>query len=246
MSNVTEVTSPEQLKELLSRDLNRVSLLSFWAGWAEPCKAINEIVKSLAVKYPDTLVLSIEAEEQNEISESFDIESVPTCVLLRGHTLLKRITGADAPVLTAALDQYGRAPPQALSTTTQQPAAPPDTLPDSERRSEKEVETPEQLTARLRGLMNMDKRVLFMKGTPDVPQCGFSRQFVAILKERNVPFSHFNIYTDESVRQGLKVLNNWPTFPQFIVNGELVGGLDIIKDLIENDEFDKAVDVEAK
>jgi len=64
------------------------------------------------------------------------------------------------------------------------------------------VETPEQLTARLRGLMNMDKRVLFMKGTPDVPQCGFSRQFVAILKERNVPFSHFNIHTDESVRQG--------------------------------------------
>lgn len=50
--------------------------------------------------------------------------------------------------------------------------------------------------------MNMDKRVLFMKGTPDGPRCGFSRQFVALLKERNVSYSYFDIYTDESVRQG--------------------------------------------
>ena len=64
------------------------------------------------------------------------------------------------------------------------------------------METPEQLTARLKKLMNMDKRVLFMKGSPEKPQCGFSRQFVAILKERQVEFSHFDIYSDESVRQG--------------------------------------------
>lgn len=107
----------------------------------------------------------------------------------------------------------------------------------------------------------MDKRVLFMKGSPDAPKCGFSRQFVAILNEKNVSFSHFDILTDESVRGGmlffvaiqstdaaadhltigLKVVNSWPTFPQFIVNGEFIGGLDIIKDMIENDEFDDAV-----
>lgn len=54
--------------------------------------------------------------------------------------------------------------------------------------------------------MNMDKRVLFMKGTPDAPRCGFSKQVVAILRERNVPFSYFNIFTDESVRQGQEPL----------------------------------------
>jgi len=204
---------------------------------------MNELVRSLADKYPDTLVLSIEAEARPEVSESFDIESVPTFIILRGHTLLKRINGADAPALTQALAQYGRAAPQALSTTTQKPATPPA---DTPTEKQTEVETPEQLTARLRKLMNMDKRVLFMKGTPDAPRCGFSKQVVAILRERNVPFSYFNIFTDESVRQGLKVLNNWPTFPQFIVNGELVGGLDVIKDLIENGEFDETVDIEAK
>lgn len=241
MANYFDVTSPDNLKEHLSKDLNRVSLLSFWAEWAAPCKEMNEVVKSLATAHSSILVLSIEAEGQPDIAESFDIESVPTCIILRGHTLLQRITGADANALKTALATHGRTGPRALSNTTQAPA-PPST--DSEKQSTA-VETPEQLTARLNKLMNMDKRVLFMKGTPDGPRCGFSRQFVAILKKRNIPYSYFDIYTDESVRQGLKVVNNWPTFPQLIVNGEFIGGLDVIKDLIENDEFDDAVGIHA-
>ncbi|KAF8322617.1 glutaredoxin [Clavulina sp. PMI_390] len=236
------LSSPEAFKAELSKDLNKVSLLSFWASWAEPCKTMNQVVKELATKYSEILVLSIEAEGQSEIAESFDIESVPTFVILRGHTLLQRIVGADAAALTRAVETHGRAGPKALSTTTQAPAPAPSSI------SEKApaVETPEELTERLTRLMNKDKRVLFMKGTPDAPECGFSRQFVALLRERNVAFSYFNIYTDESVRQGLKVVNKWPTFPQFIVNGEFIGGLDVIKELIANDEFEEAADIQTK
>ena len=81
------------------------------------------------------------------------------------------------------------------------------------------------------------KVVLFMKGNPDQPRCGFSRRIVALLRDQSVTFAHFDILTDESVRQGLKKLNNWPTFPQLIVNGEFVGGLDIVQEMVENGEL---------
>ena len=82
-SNPYQIQSSDRFKELLSKDLQRVSLLYFWAPWAEPCKQMTEVVTELSKKYPNLLSLQIEAEEQNEISESFDIESVPTFIILR-------------------------------------------------------------------------------------------------------------------------------------------------------------------
>ena len=78
-----------------------------------------------------------------------------------------------------------------------------------------------------------------MKGTPETPQCGFSAQAVAILKEHQVPFHSFNILADESIRQGLKEYANWPTFPQLYVNSELVGGCDIMMELHQSGELKK-------
>ena len=73
--------------------------------------------------------------------------------------------------------------------------------------------------------------VLFMKGSPDAPRCGFSRQIVEILQAEKVAFGHFDILTDEEVRQGLKTFSNWPTYPQLYAEGSLIGGLDIVKAL---------------
>lgn len=99
----------------------------------------------------------------------------------------------------------------------------------------------DDLTERLKKLINRSKIMLFMKGSPDQPRCGFSRTITSILQDRNVIFDHFDILTDEEVRQGLKEFSNWPTYPQLYVNGELLGGLDIVKEMIENDEFDEAI-----
>ncbi|OGE47452.1 hypothetical protein PENARI_c044G08424 [Penicillium arizonense] len=99
--------------------------------------------------------------------------------------------------------------------------------------------TPEQskeaLFARLEQLVKAASVMLFMKGTPSSPQCGFSRQLVGILRERSVKYGFFNILADEDVRQGLKEYAEWPTFPQLWVNGELVGGLDIVREEINAD-----------
>lgn len=70
--------------------------------------------------------------------------------------------------------------------------------------------------------------MLFMKGTPAAPQCGFSRQLVALLREKGVRYGFFNILADDEVRQGLKAFSDWPTYPQLYLDGNLVGGLDIV------------------
>jgi len=79
--------------------------------------------------------------------------------------------------------------------------------------------------------------MVFMKGSPDAPRCGFSRQIVELLKGENVKFDSFDILGDEEVRQGLKTFSNWPTYPQLYAEGKLIGGLDIVKELKEEGEL---------
>jgi monothiol glutaredoxin len=79
--------------------------------------------------------------------------------------------------------------------------------------------------------------VLFMKGTPVFPQCGFSAAVVEILSELGVKFKGVNVLADPEVRQGIKEFSNWPTIPQLYVKGEFVGGCDIIREMFEADEL---------
>ena len=84
-----------------------------------------------------------------------------------------------------------------------------------------------------------NKIMLYMKGTPDAPQCGFSARAVDMLREHNVKFHSFNILEDETIRQGVKEYADWPTIPQLYVNGEFVGGCDIVTELHESGELGK-------
>ncbi|MFQ5548284.1 MAG: Grx4 family monothiol glutaredoxin [Woeseia sp.] len=81
--------------------------------------------------------------------------------------------------------------------------------------------------------------LLYMKGTPDFPQCGFSGQTVAALKSIGRPFAYVNIFEDPEIREGLKAYSNWPTFPQLYVRGELVGGCDIVMEMFQSGELQK-------
>jgi len=97
----------------------------------------------------------------------------------------------------------------------------------------------QNLTKRLKALTAQTPLMLFMKGTPDKPQCGFSRKIVELLRTAGVKqMGHFNILTDQAVRQGLKEFSNWPTYPQLYISGKLVGGLDVVKELIEDEELE--------
>ena len=78
---------------------------------------------------------------------------------------------------------------------------------------------------------------LFMKGTPNAPQCGFSSRVVQILNSWKVPYKSFNVLSNENIRQGIKDYSNWPTIPQLYINKEFVGGCDIIEEISENGEL---------
>lgn len=79
--------------------------------------------------------------------------------------------------------------------------------------------------------------VLFMKGTPEAPQCGFSSQVVQILNYLDIDFSSVNVLEDESIRNGIKEYTNWPTIPQLYVKNEFIGGADIVREMFEENEL---------
>ena len=79
--------------------------------------------------------------------------------------------------------------------------------------------------------------VLFMKGTPEFPQCGFSQRVAAILDSYGVPYAAVNVLLDNDIREGVKVYANWPTIPQLYVKGEFIGGCDIVSEMHESGEL---------
>ncbi|AQX30764.1 Grx4 family monothiol glutaredoxin [Bartonella schoenbuchensis] len=81
--------------------------------------------------------------------------------------------------------------------------------------------------------------VLFMKGTPNAPQCGFSGQVVQILDYLGLHYKGINVLTSDELRQGIKDYSNWPTIPQLYIKGEFIGGCDIIKEMFQSDELQK-------
>lgn len=88
--------------------------------------------------------------------------------------------------------------------------------------------------------------ILFMKGTPDFPQCGFSGQAVQILDACNADYSYFNIFEDMEMREALKEYSSWPTYPQLYIDGKLVGGCDIMLDLYKKGQLASLLAVAGK
>ena len=90
---------------------------------------------------------------------------------------------------------------------------------------------------RIRNEVTSNDVVLFMKGTPVFPQCGFSAMVVQVLNHMGVPFKGVDVLTDPSIRQGIKDYANWPTIPQLYVKGEFVGGCDIVREMYQTGEL---------
>ena len=98
------------------------------------------------------------------------------------------------------------------------------------------------INKRIEEQLESNQVLLYMKGTPDFPQCGFSGQTVAALKAIGKSFAFVNIFEDPEIREGLKRYSNWPTFPQLYVKGELIGGSDIVIDMFHSGELKTLLD----
>lgn len=100
----------------------------------------------------------------------------------------------------------------------------------------------ERIKKKIEDMINSQKIFLFMKGTPDAPECGFSMKVTTILKSFHVEFGYFNILEDEEIRQGIKEYADWPTFPQLYINGKFIGGADITEQLYNSGELKKLIE----
>ena len=100
----------------------------------------------------------------------------------------------------------------------------------------------QNIKEKISNLVKSNDVCLFMKGTPDVPQCGFSSAVSNVLKHLEVKFNGINVLEDSELRQGIKEFSDWPTIPQLYVKGEFVGGCDIIKEMFEKGELQKKFD----
>ncbi|KAH7076756.1 monothiol glutaredoxin-4 [Paraphoma chrysanthemicola] len=242
-----------------------LAVIYFHAPWAKPCEQMSVILKTLASTYPANApiaFLALNAEDVPEVSEQYDVTAVPYIVLQKDGKILETVSGSDAAKVRAAVEKYAGAgsgesksslppaqtvtrPPQTngangagekslagYAPSTQQTAP---EYSSSELQNGEQETNKEELFKRLGELVKAAPVMLFMKGTPSAPQCGFSRQTVGVLREKGVRYGFFNILADDEVRQGLKEFADWPTFPQLWVDGELVGGLDIVKEEFEND-----------
>ena len=99
-----------------------------------------------------------------------------------------------------------------------------------------------EIKEKIKDLINKNDVCLFMKGTPDAPQCGFSMAVANLLKILEVNYKGVNVLEDQSLREGIKTFSDWPTIPQLYVKKEFVGGCDIVKEMYENGELKKVFD----
>jgi monothiol glutaredoxin len=116
------------------------------------------------------------------------------------------------------------------------PMAPPQSAP-----APAPQETTNPIREAIQEAISEHKVILFMKGTPEAPACGFSARTVAMLQSLETPFAAVDILPDPRIRQELSAISNWPTIPQLFVDGQLIGGCDIITEMYEAGELEEAL-----
>eukprot|EP00056_Hartaetosiga_gracilis_P002557 m.54986 g.54986 ORF g.54986 m.54986 type:complete len:216 (-) comp11104_c0_seq2:116-763(-) len=206
------------MKDIVVEDFDKevegsLTVVHFWAEWAPQCKQMDEAMKALEKKHGNVTFARVEAEAQADLTVKYNVGAVPTVLLFSKGKVIDTVEGANVPELTKKVASHATSLPP--------------------------VEDPQKvLNDKLHNLIHSSPVMLFMKGSPEEPKCGFSRRMVELLNSAGATvFGHFNILADNEVRQGLKTYSDWPTYPQLYISGELVGGLDIAKELKESGEL---------
>jgi Grx4 family monothiol glutaredoxin len=223
------------------------TVLFFWADFHEASKPggqMDTVFNALAGKFRGAEKLAfgkVEAEAIPELAEACGVASVPTFAFMRGGVLHAKVEGANAAALSAKVKEVAGLAEQWGSAAAASGAAAG--APAAASAGAGAAAAGSGLNARLAALIKRDPVMLFMKGNPEGPRCGFSRTAVGMLADANIAFGSFDILGDQDVRAGLKAFSNWPTYPQLYVNGELVGGLDIMKEMAEDGDLKEALGV---
>ncbi|XP_026473387.1 glutaredoxin 3-like [Ctenocephalides felis] len=207
---VAFIQSVEEFEKCLSE---QVSVVLFSDDFAEQCKVIKEGLVELSKRkeLSNVKFFELHAESLAKISLQYKVDAVPTTLIFKNKQQIDRVDGANIAEVSTKVLKHG----SSLGTGG----------------------GGEDIEKRLKSLINQHKVMVFMKGDRTTPRCGFSKTLIGIMNDSGVEYGTFDILTDEVVRQELKTFSDWPTYPQLYVNGELIGGLDIVKELVQNNEF---------
>jgi len=222
---LTALTDEASLTALGS---GKVAVL-FGADWDAPSQQLTQLLTEAATKktYGTVTLATADADQCDALADAFDVEALPTLLLRENNTTVATHEAPSAALVNETLQEFAKR--ESVPTTP----------------SDAEAVAQTRLELRLKQLISGAPGMLFMKGSPDTPRCGFSRQIVELLQQASVPFASFDILSDEEVRQGLKKFSDWPTYPQFYANGELVGGLDILKEMVAEGNLLTQLDLKA-
>nr|CAI9694950.1 unnamed protein product [Rangifer tarandus platyrhynchus] len=213
---VAEAGSARQCEELLRLRATSFLVVRVWAPRAPQCAQMNDVMAELAKGHPQVAFMKLEAEAVPEVSEKYEINEV-----------------------RQALKTYSSWPTYPQHYVSGELIGGLDIIKQLEASKELDMICPKtpKLEQSLKVMTNKASLMLFMKGNKQEAKCGFSRQILEILNSTGVEYETFDILEDEQVQQGLKAYSNWPTYPQLYVKWELIGGLDIDKELKENGDL---------
>ena len=196
------ITSISEFDAFALSSPRSLHVLFFWASWdsaSSPGGAMWRLVSTLAALHSSVLFARVEAEEVLDVTEQLAVVAVPTVVFLRGGRVIERVEGARAADVSARLEALA-----ARGAGSDADGADSGEVPASLA----------ALTTRLRELTIAAPIMLFMKGSPTEPRCGFSRKIVDLLRAEGAAFGSFDILSDKAVREGLREYGQWPTYPQ--------------------------------
>merc|ERR1712032_139945 len=199
----------------LKHPRTKISILFFWSSSHPPSSPngkLSNFFQTLATLSPANVSFyRVEADVLTDLCIHYSVKEIPTFIILNeSGNIFKKVIGGKNEDIAAVTNAV-----KSLKKIVDKDTEPESTFDDY-----------------LKSVISSQKVMLFMKGSPEQPFCGFSRQIVNILTSQSIEFGSFDILTNEQVRQGLKRYSDWPTYPQLYVNGELVGGLDIVEDMV--------------
>jgi Grx4 family monothiol glutaredoxin len=196
----------------------------FWAAWDQASEVLKSMMTEMPKAYKSVRLGYVDCDE-SDLVDTLDVETVQTVVVIHPEFTMKKP------------EKHIGVVPEKLTEVVK----------NEDNFYQKSYEEAKILAFRdIESQIGRAPFFCFIKGTQEEPKCKFTRRLVEMFGKFSYQYSTFNILKDERIRQWLKVYTSWPTYPQIFLNGKFVGGIDIVTELVENDEFDDMVPAASK
>ncbi|CAF1178907.1 unnamed protein product [Adineta steineri] len=226
-TEIHQIGSPKEFDEYINLPtiINKLLLVHIELEQIPVCKTLNEALLPITrdPEFMQQLVICrLNADHFYDLLNAHNVNAAPTILFFHRTKVIDRVDGFNQSDVLKKIKFH-------INTIG--------VVQSTEIKSEHDSPSI-QVENKIKQLLDSSSIILFMKGTPASPQCGFSRQACHLLDEHKIKYDYFDVLADQNVREQLKKYSNWTTYPQLYVGGELIGGLDIMKQMIENGDFE--------